>query len=147
MTNSADPDQLASEDLDIHCLLRQGISCSAREGLMVVSENCFATLRREITLADRQLTSYSVVDLIQTDFILALYAEQENLLTFVILHAKRFVGTTYSQRIWLVKCLLKRFAFSLLFVNILESFDYGGITDERWGFMKHLECIPPVFNT
>ena len=44
---------------------------------MVVSENRFATLRREITLADRQLSSYSVVDLIQTDFLLELYAEQE----------------------------------------------------------------------
>ena len=36
MTNSADPDQLASSkptDLDLHCLLRQGMSCSAREGL------------------------------------------------------------------------------------------------------------------
>ena len=39
MTNSADPDQLASEetkkptDLDLHCLLRQGMSCLAREGL------------------------------------------------------------------------------------------------------------------
>ena len=25
MTNSADPDQLASSDLDLHCLQRQGI--------------------------------------------------------------------------------------------------------------------------
>ena len=34
MTNSADQDQLASStDLDLHCLLRQGMSCSAREGL------------------------------------------------------------------------------------------------------------------
>ena len=40
MTNSADPDQLASSwllqkptDLDLHCLLRQGMSCSARDGL------------------------------------------------------------------------------------------------------------------
>ena len=34
MTNCADPDQLASStDLDLHCLLRQGMSCSAREGL------------------------------------------------------------------------------------------------------------------
>ena len=33
MTNSADPDQLASTDLNLHCLLRQGMSCSAREGL------------------------------------------------------------------------------------------------------------------
>ena len=33
MTNSADPDQLASSedlDLDLHCLLRQGMSCLAR---------------------------------------------------------------------------------------------------------------------
>ena len=33
MTNSSDPDQLASSDL--HCLLRQGMSYSAREGLML----------------------------------------------------------------------------------------------------------------
>ena len=33
MTNSADPDQLAT-DLDLHCLLRQGMTCSAREGLI-----------------------------------------------------------------------------------------------------------------
>ena len=32
MTNSADPDQLPT-DLDLHCLLRQGMSCSARDGL------------------------------------------------------------------------------------------------------------------
>ena len=37
MTNSADLDQLLlqkSTDLDLHCLLRQGMSCSAREGLI-----------------------------------------------------------------------------------------------------------------
>ena len=36
MTNSADPDQLASQkptDLDLHCLLRHGMTCSTREGL------------------------------------------------------------------------------------------------------------------
>ena len=36
MANSADQDQLASSeaiDLDLHCLLGQGMSCSAREGL------------------------------------------------------------------------------------------------------------------
>ena len=43
MTNSADQDRLASSDvclfaqkptdLDRHCLLRQSMSCSAREGL------------------------------------------------------------------------------------------------------------------
>ena len=36
MTNSADPDQLASPeatDLHLHCFLKQGMSCSAREGL------------------------------------------------------------------------------------------------------------------
>ena len=32
MTNSADPDQKPT-DLDLHCLLRQGMSCSAREEL------------------------------------------------------------------------------------------------------------------
>ena len=37
MTYSADPDQLASSeptDLDLHCLLRQGMLCLAREGLI-----------------------------------------------------------------------------------------------------------------
>ena len=33
MANSADPDQLAS-DLDLHCLLKQGMLCSASEGLI-----------------------------------------------------------------------------------------------------------------
>ena len=34
MTNSADPDHLASStDLDLHCLLKQGMSSSAREVL------------------------------------------------------------------------------------------------------------------
>ena len=31
MTNSADPDK--PTDLDLHCLLRQGMSCLARKGL------------------------------------------------------------------------------------------------------------------
>ena len=38
MTNSADPDQLALKkptDLDLHCLLRQDMLCSAREGLIL----------------------------------------------------------------------------------------------------------------
>ena len=33
MTNSADSDQKPT-DLDLHCLLRQGMLCSAREGLI-----------------------------------------------------------------------------------------------------------------
>ena len=33
MTNSADPDQKKPTNLDLHCLLRQGILCLAREGL------------------------------------------------------------------------------------------------------------------
>ena len=38
MTNSAGPDQLAfsATDLGLHCLLRQGMSCSAREGLTTI---------------------------------------------------------------------------------------------------------------
>ena len=32
MTNSEDPDQKPT-DLDLHCLLRQGMMCLAREGL------------------------------------------------------------------------------------------------------------------
>ena len=42
MTNSADRDQLASSDL--HCLLRQGMSCSAREGLSDADQNIVFTL-------------------------------------------------------------------------------------------------------
>ena len=39
MANSADSDQLASPtDLDLHCLSRQDISCSAREGLGSANE-------------------------------------------------------------------------------------------------------------
>ena len=38
MTNSADPVQKPT-DLDLHCLLRQGMSCSAREGLKVVHKS------------------------------------------------------------------------------------------------------------
>ena len=40
MTNSADPDQLPI-DLDLHCLLRQGMSCLARDGLIFSSKTCF----------------------------------------------------------------------------------------------------------
>ena len=36
MTNSTDPYQ-KTPYLDLHCLLRQSISCSAREGLMELS--------------------------------------------------------------------------------------------------------------
>ena len=38
MTNSTDPDQWLLQkptDLDLHCLVRQGMSCSAKEGLRV----------------------------------------------------------------------------------------------------------------
>ena len=44
MTNSANPDQLASwllqkpTDPDLHCLLRQGMSCLAREGLTKLND-------------------------------------------------------------------------------------------------------------
>ena len=38
MTNSADPDQKPT-DLDQHCLLRQGMSCSARGRLKNVEKN------------------------------------------------------------------------------------------------------------
>ena len=37
MTNSADPEPT---DLDLHCLLRQSMSCSAREGLSVLQKIC-----------------------------------------------------------------------------------------------------------
>ena len=37
MTNSADPDQFQKPtDLDLHCLLKQGMWCSAREGLILL---------------------------------------------------------------------------------------------------------------
>ena len=47
MKNSADPDQLASSDL--HCLLRQGMSCSAREGL-----------RPSLGLTNREQIDYTI---------------------------------------------------------------------------------------
>ena len=43
MTNNADPDQLASQkptDLDLHCLLKLGMSCLVREGLMLFLVDC-----------------------------------------------------------------------------------------------------------
>ena len=40
MTNSADPDQLEKPtDLDLHCLLNQGMLCLAREGLTCKAPN------------------------------------------------------------------------------------------------------------
>ena len=44
-SNSADPDQLAAKptDLDLHCLLSQGMSCSAREGLNTNGTNSSLT--------------------------------------------------------------------------------------------------------
>ena len=44
MTNSADPDQLEPADLDLHCLLRQGMPCSAREGLICCSSSLVVCL-------------------------------------------------------------------------------------------------------
>ena len=35
MTNSADPEK--PTDLDLHCLLRQGMTCLAREGLTLLA--------------------------------------------------------------------------------------------------------------
>ena len=46
MTNSADPDQLLLQkptDLDLHYLFRQGMSCSAREGLGYRIKNFLGT--------------------------------------------------------------------------------------------------------
>ena len=45
MTNSADPDQLA--DLHPHCLLRQGMSCSAKGDLKAVDFKRERKLTRE----------------------------------------------------------------------------------------------------
>ena len=44
MTNSADPDQLASS-VDLQCLLRQGMSCLAREGLREMPAKCYVWLK------------------------------------------------------------------------------------------------------
>ena len=60
MTNSADPDQLASPtDLDLHCLLRQGMSCLAREGLKahVVQNKAYSIIHM---YSDRQAWANSV---------------------------------------------------------------------------------------
>ena len=40
MTNSADPDLKKQTDLDLHCLQRQGMTCSAREGLNGLRYKC-----------------------------------------------------------------------------------------------------------
>ena len=53
MANSADPDQLPTH-LDLHCLfLRQGMSCSAREGLKVslLKEFCVQKSKHDFTTA------------------------------------------------------------------------------------------------
>ena len=42
MTNSADPDQLASSE-DLHCLLRQGTTCLAREGRINIADDAYGT--------------------------------------------------------------------------------------------------------
>ena len=47
MTNSADQISWLLQkptDLDLHCLLRQGVSCLAREGLIVVLSNTWTLL-------------------------------------------------------------------------------------------------------
>ena len=46
MTNSADPDQLSSKptDLYLHCLLKPGMSCLAREGLRSLLTKLTVTL-------------------------------------------------------------------------------------------------------
>ena len=46
MANSADPDQLASSvqkptDLDLHCLLRQGMSSTGREGVIKILKKSY----------------------------------------------------------------------------------------------------------
>ena len=59
MTNSADPDQLASSDLDQHCLLRQGMSRSAREGLSLLEIKTTPPFRQDFGSPKCFLSSYS----------------------------------------------------------------------------------------
>ena len=40
MTNSVDPDQKKPTDLDLHCLLKQGMTCSSREELKATFIQC-----------------------------------------------------------------------------------------------------------
>ena len=49
MTNSADLDHKPT-DLDLHCLLRQGMSCSAREGLIGGSKISYGVAGKGIRL-------------------------------------------------------------------------------------------------
>ena len=60
MTNSADPDQLAS-DLDLHCLLGQGMTCLVREGLILceVVSLSFLNICKE-TPYNYQLPAYEI---------------------------------------------------------------------------------------
>ena len=60
MTNSADPDLFQKPtDLDLHCLLRQCMSCSAREGLTV--ENRFNDTRHVVMLLNEFVMDSSTV--------------------------------------------------------------------------------------
>ena len=63
MTNSADPDQLLLQkptDLDLHCLLRQGMSCLAREGLSLFSlKKYFRMLSAAVVIGALRLKTFS----------------------------------------------------------------------------------------
>ena len=52
MTNNADLDQKPIV-LDLHCLLRLGMSCSAREGLILQISICFVYLRQFEGISER----------------------------------------------------------------------------------------------
>ena len=48
MANSADPDQLASSDLDLHCLQRQDISGFSRTRVKILDFNLYWTCLVEL---------------------------------------------------------------------------------------------------
>ena len=53
MINSADSDQL---DLDLHCLLRRGMSCSAREGLRSIYPSVVRIFSVRESLLDKTMS-------------------------------------------------------------------------------------------
>ena len=59
MTNSADPDQLG-----LHCLLRQGTSCSAREGLTINLPNLNNSRRYFIFLPENKKTNRRIYQIL-----------------------------------------------------------------------------------
>ena len=78
MTNSADPDKKPT-DLDLHCLLRQGMSCSAREGLNLVSNSIHNYKKMNTGLHD---ISYFRLRLSFCDYLRSVFVRPSSVHTF-----------------------------------------------------------------